>query len=291
MSSAPSKKTPGVVDHDTRLRHSLLGAILTMTMILVCASALFVLTGPEAFDHRATIPPLVMFFGILIQFQLWRMEKDTILAWTVVCTLTMATFVGSLVNGLRAPSTIGPLLTVLVTGYLLGKRAAWIVGSLSIAFLTAVYVANKLEWLGPIEPPSVVWARVIAIQLIASATTLLIPLRGLFSGIKLIGNEKIALEESMHKLDLQRVELAQEVERRTRELETANSDLAGFAYTLSNDLRAPLSSIDSYTRQLAATDGLGTRQKALVQRLRELSSSLDLDIDTAVHQARKRSTT
>jgi len=158
----------------------------------------------------------------------------------------------------------------------------------SIAVLTGIYGATKFGWLAAMEPPPVVWARVIAIQFAASATNLLLPLRGLFSGVKLIEREKTALEQSINQLNLKREELALEVDRRTHELETANSDLAGFAYTLSNDLRAPLSSIDSYTRQLSATDGLGEHQKALVQRLRELSSSLDLDIDTAVYQARRR---
>ena len=286
-----SNMSSGLVDHDSRLRHSLLGILLSLTLVLVCGPVVYQLLRPGSLDLRSAIPSLVLVVGILFQFQLWRQQKDTLVAWMTVSTLVFVTTIGSMVNGLRAPSTIGPMLTVIATGYLLGKRAAWIIGTTSISVLAGVYGATKIGWLAAIEPPPVVWARVIAIQLSASATNLLLPLRGLLSGIKLIESEKVALEGSLNKLDQQRIDLAQEVERRTRELETANSDLAGFAYTLSNDLRAPLSSIDSYTRQLAATDGLGPHQKALVHRLRELSSSLDLDIDTAVHQARKRTAT
>jgi len=285
---AMKSKTTGLVDHDTRLRHSLLGAILVITLCLICAPTLYVLLQPGPLDLRAALPSLVLFIGILVQFQLWRLGKDDLVAWVVVAMLTTVTVVGSIVNGLRAPSTIGPLLTVMVTGYLLGKRAAWIVGTISLASLAGVYVATKCGILAVFEPPSAVLARVIAIQLVSSATTLLIPLRGLFSGVKLIGQEKTALENSMAKLDQQRTLLAQEVDNRTRELETANADLAGFAYTLSNDLRAPLRSIESYTRLLVATEGLNPRQKTLIQRLNELSTSLDLDIDTAVYQAKIR---
>jgi len=281
-------KTTGLVDHDTRLRHSLLGALLFITMCLICAPTLYLLLQPGPLDLRAAIPSLLLFVGMLVQFQLWRLEKDELVAWVVVVMLTTVTIVGSTVNGLRAPSTIGPLLTVMATGYLLGKRAAWIVGTILLTSLLGIYMATKWGLLATIQPPQAVLARVIAIQLVSSATTLLIPLRGLFSGVKLIEQEKIALEQSMIRLDQQRTLLAQEVENRTRELETANSDLAGFAYTLSNDLRAPLRSIESYIRLLDATEGLDPRQRRLVQRIHELSASLDLDIDTAVYQAKIR---
>jgi light-regulated signal transduction histidine kinase (bacteriophytochrome) len=65
-------------------------------------------------------------------------------------------------------------------------------------------------------------------------------------------------------------ELEQRVKDRTAQLETANQELEAFSYSIAHDLRAPLSSIDGFSKMLeqAAGPDLGERCRHYLNRIR-----------------------
>ncbi len=76
-------------------------------------------------------------------------------------------------------------------------------------------------------------------------------------------------------------ELEQRVRDRTAELEAANKDLEAFAYTLSHDLRSPLSAIDGYSTFLLNEYGnqLDDKGKHYLNRLCTAADRMNAQID------------
>jgi signal transduction histidine kinase len=75
--------------------------------------------------------------------------------------------------------------------------------------------------------------------------------------------------------------LEQRVKERTQQLETANAELAAFSYSVSHDLRAPLRSINGFTRLLkdTALDKLDERERQYFQYIDENSQRMGQLID------------
>lgn len=288
MTSVSPRSNFGIVDHDSDLRHSLLGAFQVLCVILLAGGTVATLALRTPETPRSFVPPSVLVIGTLVQYALWRKRKDIIAAHAWVWTLMFVTVVGTVVNGLRSPAAFTPLLTILTAGYLLGKRAAWRVSVASLVLLVSVYAASKWGWLASLHPPVSVWARVLVIQMLASTASLAIPLRGLLSGVSIIESEKQALGHSVAALENRTLQLAEEVARRTRELEMANSDLATFSFSLSHDLQTPLRSIQGFAKALEEAPDLSDRQKELLDRIRIGSGHLETGIRHILANARKK---
>jgi signal transduction histidine kinase len=81
--------------------------------------------------------------------------------------------------------------------------------------------------------------------------------------------ERRRAEEAVNRLN---VELEQRVAARTAELEAANKELESFAYTVSHDLRAPLRSIEAFSRAIEE-EKAGTLDDAGKDYLRRVRAS------------------
>ena len=286
MSSGTRKRQVGLIDHDARLRHQLLGAFQVLCAAMVAVSPVVALATPGPMDRRAFIPSFVLALGTLAQHLLWRRHKDRIVSHVIVGSMFLALIAGTLLNGIRAPSVAIPLLDVLLAGYLLGRELAWGVGVASILVLLGGYIATRLGYLpAPVAPESV-WSRVVAIQITVSAGILALPLRGLLSGVQRIAREKAALEESVNSLERLRGHLTREVARRTKDLELANSNLSIFASVLSHDLKTPLRAIQGMADELKATSTLDAAQTRLLEQIQSGSGELEENLQKALQNTR-----
>lgn len=106
------------------------------------------------------------------------------------------------------------------------------------------------------------FAAVFLLMLALSAATTLLLLR--------------ARQQSRHKADLEAL-----VADRTRELEASNRELEAFSYSVSHDLRAPLRSVDGFSRILLdeCQDKLDANDKSHLQRVRAATQRMGTLID------------
>jgi len=83
-------------------------------------------------------------------------------------------------------------------------------------------------------------------------------------------------------------DLTEEAQRRAAELDVANRELQGFAYSVAHDLRAPLRHIDGFSKILLQTyaDKLDEQGKQYLQFLRDGSQKMDQLIDAMLRLSR-----
>jgi PAS domain S-box-containing protein len=97
--------------------------------------------------------------------------------------------------------------------------------------------------------------------------------------VRLIGTTQDVTERSRVRRQIQQLnaELEQRVEERTAELATANRDLEAFAYSVSHDLRAPLRTINGFSRMLRSEHGqaLGEDGVGVVERIERGARRMD----------------
>jgi PAS domain S-box-containing protein len=97
--------------------------------------------------------------------------------------------------------------------------------------------------------------------------------------------ERAAAEEAVRTLN---AELEQRVEARTLELAAANAELEAFAYSVSHDLRAPLRSVDGFSKVLANRYATVLDERALhyLGNIRDAAQEMGQLIDALLRLAR-----
>ncbi|HNY29966.1 MAG TPA: histidine kinase dimerization/phospho-acceptor domain-containing protein [Fibrobacteria bacterium] len=275
----------GLVDHDSELRHRLIGWLQISTLgVLVLVVLLPIVMKVEG-GPRTLVMPGVLGVGLLIQRMFWMRYRDVAASHVWLGTLTLGCWALALVNGSGSPGIGQPILITIMAGYLLGNRAAW---GYAIVSLLAIWVGTGYEAFflsGRLVAPYQIWVKVFVVFMSVSALCLVFPLRGYFSAIALMESERASLDQAMERLRRRQETLQTEIHERTAELSRANMDLESFSHSLSHDLQTPMRAIHGYARILSEGNLDAGRRKE-VDRLLEQSARLGALLDETLRQSR-----
>lgn len=96
-----------------------------------------------------------------------------------------------------------------------------------------------------------------------------------------VGRDVTNYQEAMDEVRKLNRELSQRVMERTRDLQKAVSELEGFSYTISHDLKSPLKAIDAYAQMLQEdlADAVSGESQVMLQQIEQTSSEMIALID------------
>lgn len=278
----------GLVDHDSELRHRLIGWLQVSTLVVLVLVIVLPMILRVGGGLRTLVMPVVLGIGLLVQRVFWMKHRDVAAAHIWLGTLTMGCWALVFINGTGSPGIAQPILITIMAGYLLGNRAAWayaVVGLLAVwggAGWEALHPAHRL-----VAPPQI-WVKVFTVFMGVSALCLLFPLHGYFSAITVMEEQKASLDKAMDALRRRQETLQSEINERTGELARANMDLESFSHSLSHDLQTPMRAIHGYA-QILSEGNLDAQRKVELDRLLEESSRLEELLGETLRQSRSGS--
>ncbi len=136
-----------------------------------------------------------------------------------------------------------------------------------LARATRAIMATDADWTGELEQ----LARDGSVVIIEARSTVLRDPQGKPSGVMCVNTDirkRKLVEQEILQLN---ASLEERVQRRTEQLEFANKQLEAFSYSVSHDLRTPLSSVDGFSNLLEKSIGKGLQTESAQQSLHYLS--------------------
>ena len=102
-----------------------------------------------------------------------------------------------------------------------------------------------------------------------------------------VGRDVTNYQHAMMEVQKLNRELSQRVEERTKELQKAVSELEGFSYTISHDLKSPLKAIDAYTMMMQEelSEALSGESLEMMNQIRKTTSEMVELIDQLLQYA------
>jgi signal transduction histidine kinase len=260
-------KPPVFEDEEKNIRASILHPILLGLIPVYLAFTIF--TVSSGLKSQAYI---LQFAGVAILLSLYLVRKGKfgitgyIIPSVLLLSMTVFVYNG---NGIHDVAMLGFPITIALSGLLIGKFAAIYSGLGSIAcvaFIIWLEITNRLVtgYQNLTDPGDLF---IIGVFLAAMATVV-------------YGTMNI-IEKNFSELKQLNSELEERVTSRTLLLEAINKDLESFSYSISHDLRAPLRSIDGYSRILQNdfSENMDETARGYIERISEGASQMNTLID------------
>lgn len=281
----PGNRSVGMVDHDSELRHQLIGWLQIGTLLVLIGVTVIPMLLRVGGGPRTLVMPVVLGSGLLVQRVFWKQHRDVLASQIWLVTLTLGCWALAFINGTGSPGIAQPILITIMAGYLLGTRAAWIYATSALVAVWAGAIYEATSNSTRIVAPAEIWVKIFIIFLCVSALGLIFPLRGYFSAIALMEAERASLDKAVDRLRRRQETLQSEILERTAELARANMDLESFSHSLSHDLQTPMRAIHGYA-QILSEGSLEAQRKKDLARLLEQSGQLDRLLGETLRQSR-----